>query len=193
MQKLKNLCVFCGASMPGRELFSEVTQALADEMVKRDIGLVYGGGRVGLMGLIADGVMEQGGRSIGVIPEQLQRRELAHDGLSELHVVATMHERKQLMYDSSDAFVSLPGGFGTLDETMEILTWKQLGLHDKPVVLLNVDGYYDALESFFARATDEGLLKGEYTPLVHFAKDIPGLFAYLDTYDAAITQSKSWA
>lgn len=193
MPNIHNVCVFCGASTPQRELFDKAMVELADGLVERQMGLVYGGGRVGLMGTVANRVMEQGGRVIGVIPHQLQRREVAYHGLTELHVVDSMHERKRLMYDKSDAFACLPGGFGTMDEVMEILTWKQLGIHDKPIVFVNVDGYYEHMRGLFDRMIDEGLLKSEYVPLYHFVDDIPALFEYLEAYTPHKAGIMPWA
>lgn len=182
MPDLKTLCVFCGASSPSDERYKLAMHELADEMLRRGLGLAYGGGRVGLMGVVAERVLFGGGHVLGVIPTQLQRREVAHLGVSELIVVETMHERKAIMYDRSDAFIIMPGGFGTLDEAMEILTWKQLGIHDKPIVFVNVAGYYDGIRTFFQRAVEEGLLKAEYFPLFHFVASVPELFTYLDGY-----------
>jgi uncharacterized protein (TIGR00730 family) len=193
MRQLRNLCVFCGASSPSDERYAREMHALGDEMLARKIGLVYGGGRVGLMGVVAEKVLFGGGFVLGVIPHQLQRREVAHLGVSELIVVDSMHERKAIMYDRSDAFIVMPGGFGTLDEAMEILTWKQLGIHDKPIVFVNVAGYYDGLEAFFRRAIVDGLLKAEYAPLYHFVDGVAGLFAYLDGYEPAKTGIMPWA
>jgi uncharacterized protein (TIGR00730 family) len=167
--------------------------ALGDEMLARKLGLVYGGGRVGLMGVVAEKVLFGGGEVVGVIPHQLQRREVAHLGVTELLVVGSMHERKAIMYERSDAFVVMPGGFGTLDEAMEILTWKQLGIHDKPVVFVNVGGYYDGLAVFFERAIADGLLKSVYAPLYKFVDSVPALFTYLDGYEPSSSGIAPWA
>ncbi len=193
MRDLKTLCVFCGASSPTNALYTQAMHALAEEMLRRTIGLVYGGGRVGLMGVVAEQVLFGGGHVLGVIPHQLQRREVAHLGVSELIVVDTMHERKAIMYERADAFIIMPGGFGTLDEAMEILTWKQLGIHDKPIVFVNVAGYYDGIKAFFHRAVEEGLLKAEYFPLFHFVDDVAGLFTYLDGYEPSQKSITPWA
>lgn len=193
MDNYQYLCIFCGASTPKRANYISAMEALTDEMVKRDLGLVYGGGRVGLMGVAAQRVMNGGGRVIGVIPHQLQRREVAFDGVTELHVVDTMHERKAIMYEKSDAFLIFPGGFGTLDEAMEILTWKQLGIHDKPVIFVNIEGYYDGLRVFFERSIEDGLLKSEYVPLYHFVDSVEGVFAYLDSYTPNHPGIMKWA
>lgn len=193
MRDLRTICVFCGASSPADPVYLGAMHALGDEMLRRGLGLVYGGGRVGLMGVVAERVLFGGGPVIGVIPHQLQRREVAHLGVTELIVVDTMHERKAIMYDRSDAFVVMPGGFGTLDEAMEILTWKQLGIHDKPIVFVNVAGYFDGLAMFFDRAIRDGLLKAEYAPLYHFVADVPSLFAYLEGYEPHRQGITPWA
>ena len=193
MRDLKTLCVFCGASSPTNEQYVQAMHALGDQMLSRGLGLVYGGGRVGLMGVVAEKVLFGGGTVLGVIPHQLQRREVAHLGVTELVVVDSMHERKAIMYERSDAFIVMPGGFGTLDEAMEILTWKQLGIHDKPIVFVNVAGYYAGLKTFFERAIAEGLLKAEYAPLYHFVDDVPGLFSYLEAYEPHMKGIASWA
>ena len=140
-------------------MYAEAARGFGAELARRGIGLVYGGGRVGLMGAVADGALSAGGEAIGVIPQELVDRELAHTGLTELHVVGSLHERKALMADLSDAFVALPGGFGTLDELMEQLTWSQLGLHGKPVGLLDVDDYWAPLIQLARHATEEGFVR----------------------------------
>ncbi len=153
---LKRIAVFCG-SRPGTDpIYGETATALGRRLAERGLGLVYGGGKVGLMGMIADAVLEAGGEVIGVIPQSLEEREVAHRGLSRLHVVDSMHDRKALMYHLSDAMVALPGGIGTFDEFFEALTWNQLGLHDKPCGLLNVAGYYDPLVAMIGRAHEKG-------------------------------------
>jgi uncharacterized protein (TIGR00730 family) len=155
------VCVFCGSS-PGRgDLFLETARKVARAVVRRGWGIVYGGGRVGCMGALADAAIAAGGEVIGVIPEALAAREVAHRELTELHVVGSMHERKALMAAHSDAFLALPGGFGTLEELFEAITWAQLGYHAKPCALLNVDGYYDALLSFCDGATANGFIGRE--------------------------------
>jgi uncharacterized protein (TIGR00730 family) len=156
---VERVCVFCGASSGRRPSYAEAARGFGEELARRGIGLVYGGGRVGLMGAVADGALSAGGEAIGVIPQALVERELAHTGLTELHVVDSLHERKALMADLSDAFVALPGGFGTLDELMEQLTWSQLGLHAKPVGLLDVDDYWAPLIALARHATEEGFVR----------------------------------
>jgi len=156
------VCVYCGSSSGGRPEFADEARDLGRAIVEAGCGLVYGGGRVGLMGLVADAVLEAGGHVHGVIPEHLVRAETAHTGLTVLDVVESMHERKALMADLSDGFVALPGGWGTLEELFEVLTWAQLGLHGKPCGLLNVDGYFDPLLTFLQHAVTEGFVKAEF-------------------------------
>lgn len=152
---MKNICVYCGSS-PGRNAeYASAATVLAKALVDRDIGLVYGGANIGIMGVLADSVMQLGGRAVGVIPTALMQKEVAHPGLSELHVTRSMHERKSLMAELSDGFVALPGGIGTFEELFEIWTWAQLGFHQKPCGLLNVAGYFDALITFLDHAVNE--------------------------------------
>lgn len=142
---MKTICVYCGSSSDVDDIYKQVARDFGRLMAEEGITLVYGGGHVGLMGIIADAVLQGGGEVIGIIPEFITAREISHDHLTELHVVKTMHERKMLMAERSDAFVVLPGGFGTMDEFFEILTWRQLQIHDKPIVLLNTEGYWSGL------------------------------------------------
>lgn len=167
---MTRLCVFCGSSTGARAEYAAVTRMLGAELVRRGLGLVYGGGSVGLMGVLADSVLAGGGEVIGVLPEGLDRRELAHAGLTKMHVVGSMHERKALMASLVDGFVALPGGLGTLEEMLEVLTWSQLGIHRKPVALLNVAGYYDPLLKMLAHAVREGFVRREYLALLLFAE-----------------------
>ena len=170
---MKRVCVFAGSSAGGRPAYAEAARELAQALVDRGLGVVYGGGSVGLMGTLADAALAAGGEVIGVIPGPLARREFAHAGLTRMHVVGSMHERKALMASLVDGFVALPGGFGTFEETLEVLTWSQLGIHRKPIGLLNVDGYYDGLRRFIAHAVGEGFVRKEYAGLLIFA-DTPG-------------------
>jgi uncharacterized protein (TIGR00730 family) len=158
---LRSLCVFCGARPGHRREYATEAETLGRRLAERGLSLVYGGGRVGLMGTIADAVLAHGGRVIGVIPEALATREVAHPGLTELHVVASMHVRKAMMAERADGFIAMPGGVGTLEELLEILTWAQLGLHAKPVGLLNVGGFYDALLGFLDHTVSEGFVAAE--------------------------------
>jgi uncharacterized protein (TIGR00730 family) len=155
---MRTVCVFCGSSPGSRPVYREVAEAFGRALAARGIELVYGGGRVGLMGALADAALASGGRVVGVIPEALLAREAGHEGLSELHVVASMHERKAKMADLSQAFVALPGGYGTFEEFCEVLTWSQLGIHPKPCGLLDVAGYYAPLLALFDRAVLEGFV-----------------------------------
>ncbi|MDB5126349.1 TIGR00730 family Rossman fold protein [Mucilaginibacter sp.] len=142
---MKAICVFCGANFNGDPLLKQAVELLADVMVSKDIALVYGGGNVGVMGLLADAVMGRGGKVIGIIPQFLMDKEVGHTGITELRIVENMHQRKQLMNDLCDGIIMLPGGFGTLEEFFEVLTWLQLGLHNHPVGILNINGFYDML------------------------------------------------
>lgn len=146
---MKRICVFCGSHVGNDESYARIASRSAEAMVSAGYGVVYGGGGVGLMKIVADAALAAGGEVIGVIPHALARTEMAHQGLTELHIVTTMHERKAMMEDLSDAFVALPGGFGTMDEFCEVLSWRQLRIHDKPIGLLNYRGYYDALLALF--------------------------------------------
>lgn len=156
---MKRLCVFCGSNSGSRPEYAVAARALAAELVARDIGLVFGGGCVGLMGVIADAMLAGGGHVVGVIPQALVARELAHHGVQDLRVVSSMHERKALMADLSDGFIAMPGGFGTFEELCEVITWTQLGLHRKRCGLLNVAGFYDPLVRLFDQAVSEGFIK----------------------------------
>ncbi|HWZ13801.1 MAG TPA: TIGR00730 family Rossman fold protein [Mucilaginibacter sp.] len=142
---MKSICVFCGANFNGDPVLKQTLEQLAEVMVSRGMDLVYGGGRVGVMGLLADEVLRRGGKVTGIIPQFLMDKEVGHTGLTELHIVKNMHERKQLMNDLCDGIVTLPGGLGTLEEFFEVLTWLMLGIHEKPVGLLNINGFYDHL------------------------------------------------
>lgn len=155
---MKSLCVFCGSSPGRRPEYVALAQEIGNLLARRDVMLVYGGGRVGLMGALADAALAAGGRVVGVIPQMLLDREVGHPGLSQLHVVRTLSERKALMCDLADAFLALPGGIGTMDELFEAWTWSQLDLHDKPTALLNHEGYYDPLLEFLDRSQAEGFL-----------------------------------
>jgi hypothetical protein len=178
---MKRICVFAGSSTGVRPEYAQAAQALAAELARRGLGLVYGGGSVGLMGVLADTALAQGVEVIGVIPGPLATRELAHSGLSDLRVVGSMHERKATMASLVDGFVALPGGLGTLEETLEVLTWSQLGIHEKPVGLLNVVGYFDPLRSLLTRAAAEGFVRREYLDLL-LSADTPA--ALLDAFVA---------
>jgi uncharacterized protein (TIGR00730 family) len=158
MSRAFSVAVYCGSRFGDSPAFADAARALGELIGRSGATLVYGGGRVGLMGTVADAVMAAGGQVIGVIPQALMDREVGHSGLTELHVVQTMHERKQLMAERADAFIALPGGIGTLEELYEVWSWQQLGYHDKPVALLNVDGYYDALLQFHSAMHQRGFV-----------------------------------
>ena len=166
---MTRVCVFCGSSGGGRPEYAEAARDLAAELARRHLGLVYGGGGVGIMGVLADAALAAGVEVIGVIPRPLAARELAHTGLTELRLVESMHERKAMMAALADGFIALPGGLGTLEETLEILTWAQLGIHQKPVAALNVAGYWDDLIRLLGHAIAEGFVRREYAGLMLFA------------------------
>jgi uncharacterized protein (TIGR00730 family) len=166
---MSRVCVFCGSSEGARPAYAEAARRLGAELVARKLGLVYGGCAVGLMGVLADAVLGLGGEVVGVIPEPLVTRELAHTRLTELRIVGSMHERKATMAALADGFITLPGGLGTLDEMFEIVTWAQLGIHAKPVGVLNVDGYWDGLRRLLEHAVAERFVRPEYAALLQFA------------------------
>ena len=156
---MKNICVYCGSSLGNDPLFLQQAKELGEILAKRNLALVYGGSREGLMGKVADGVLSNNGKAIGVLPAHLKDQEVAHAGLTELHIVKDMHERKAKMASLSDTFIALPGGFGTLDEVTEMITWNQLRLQAKPIGFLNVKGYYDKLFDFLQMSAQEGFIK----------------------------------
>jgi uncharacterized protein (TIGR00730 family) len=166
-----NFCIYCGSSVGINPEYAAIAKTLGRALVHHGVGLVYGGGRVGLMGIVADAVLERGGKAIGVIPEPLAAREIAHDGLTLLHVVADMHERKALMARRSSAFLTLPGGIGTFEEFFETLTWAALGLHQKPMGVLNVAGYFDPLLALLDHAVAERFVRPEHLMLLLVATD----------------------
>lgn len=183
MAEVRSLCVYCGSSSGKYPEYVEQARAFGAEMVRRGTALVYGGGKVGLMGTVADAVLAGGGKVIGVIPRQLVELEVAHPGLSELVVVETMHQRKTRMYELSDAFVALPGGFGTMDEMFEMLTWAQLGLHRYPCAFLDVRGYYSQLRAMMDHMVEEGFVRSGQRDSVWFGDSMAALFDWMDSYD----------
>ena len=192
MNNVKHLAVYCG-SAPGTDpLFAEATRATAAAMVSRGVDLVYGGGRLGLMGLVADTVLAEGGRVYGVIPEALVNLEVAHTGCTELHTVANMHERKAKMTDLADAFLVVPGGIGTLDELFEAWSWNALGYHAKPFCLLNVGGFWDGLIEFMDHATESGFLSTSRRQQLLVANTPEGALNLLDEAAASATQGMVW-
>jgi uncharacterized protein (TIGR00730 family) len=183
MRKFRRIAVYCGSSIGRRPAYRQAAEALGRELVAQDIGLVFGAGRVGLMGAIAEAVLHAGGEAIGVIPEKLLDLELAHPGLTELHVVQGMHPRKLLMGDLADGFVAMPGGYGTFEELFEVVTWTQLNYHLKPVGLLNVDGYYDPLIRFLDQARDEGFVRDIHRDMLVADSDPRSLLHKLATVE----------
>ena len=173
------ICVFCGSQVGINGLYRQAATDLAQLLVRHGYGLVYGGGRVGLMGVIADAVLASGGEAIGVIPDSLVARELAHTGLTELQVVPSMHARKARMAELADAFIALPGGYGTFEELFEVITWAQLGIHRKPIGLLNVAGYFNALKALVDQAIAEGFIRAEHWHLLTMADDASTLLEML--------------
>ena len=174
---MKRICVFCGSHVGNDDSYARMARAAAEAIVRAGYGIVYGGGSVGLMGIVADAALVSGGEVIGVIPHALAQTEIAHEGLTELHVVKTMHERKALMDDASDAFIALPGGFGTMDELCEVLSWRQLRILEKPIGLLNFRGYYDALLALFDSMVREGFIGPHTRALLSDAPAIDELLA----------------
>jgi hypothetical protein len=179
---MQRICVYCASSPGVRPGYADAAKSLAAELVERNYELVYGGSSVGIMGVLADTVLARGGIVHGVIPELLLQKEVSHDGLTELHVVGSMHERKSLMESLSDAFIALPGGFGTLEELVEILTWGQLHIHRKPVGLINVAGYYDKLLAYLDHAVAEGFLTAVNRAMLHSADDAATLIELFKRY-----------
>jgi uncharacterized protein (TIGR00730 family) len=182
---MKAVCVYCGSNAGSRPSYAARAAALGTRLAQEKLALVYGGGNVGLMGIVADAALAAGGEVIGVIPAQLVDWEVAHGGLSRLEVVANMHERKARMFDLSDAFVALPGGFGTLDEMFEMLTWRQLGLGDKPCAFLDVDDFYDPLVAMLDRMVAERFLHADQRHDLWHGDDIDALFAWMRGYRPA--------
>jgi uncharacterized protein (TIGR00730 family) len=181
-RSFKCICVFCGSSHGSNPAYADAARNAGSELARRGIGLVYGGGNVGLMGVVADAVLAGGGHVTGVIPEALMAKEVGHRGLPDLRVVKTMHERKALMAELSDGFVALPGGIGTFEEFFEIVTWAQLGLHSKPCALLNVNGFYDPLLHLLDHAVSEQFVKPNQRDLVIVASDFTALLDRMATH-----------
>tara|TARA_B110000263_G_scaffold47183_1_gene39165 strand:- start:3889 stop:4431 length:543 start_codon:yes stop_codon:yes gene_type:complete len=180
MKKIKSLCVYCGSSEKGPEKHLREAKKLGYAMSQRKVRLIYGGGRVGVMGAVADAVIENNGAVTGVIPEFLMRHEVGHTGITELEIVTSMHERKARMAELSDGFIVLPGGLGTLEELFEIITWKQLGLHNKPIIVVNIDGYWDSLQKTIQNMSNEGYLRPENIKLAIFVNKVDEVFSKLN-------------
>lgn len=183
---MKRICVFCGSNTGNRPEFSDAAREVARELVGRGYGIVYGGGRVGLMGVLADAALDAGGEVIGVIPEGLARKEVAHAGVTDMHVVNTMHERKALMSDLAEGFLALPGGLGTLDEFFEICTWAQLGIHTKPCGLYNVAGYFNPLIGFLDQIVERRFLSPNHREIIMVATSASALLDRFATYVAPV-------
>jgi len=180
---MRRLCVFCGSNFGADPRYAQAAVDVAQRAAREGVGLVYGGGAVGLMGVLADAALAAGAEVIGVIPEGLAAREVAHKGVSRMEVVPSMHARKQLMADLSDAFVALPGGYGTLEEFAEIVTWAQLGIHRKPVGLLDVAGYFAPLVAFVDQGVRQGFIRPEYRALFVSAETVPEMWTRLWTHE----------
>jgi uncharacterized protein (TIGR00730 family) len=184
-KKLQTLCVYCGSSLGNSPAYAAAARALAAELAARNMSLVYGGGNIGLMGIIANEVLRLGGAVTGIIPKALMDREVGHLAVTQLHVVKDMHERKAMMAELSDGFVAMPGGIGTLEELFEAMTWSQLGLHEKPLGLLNVDGFYDGLLAFVAHQVAQGFLRREHAGLLLHEAEPAALLARLAAWTPA--------
>ncbi len=187
---MQRICVYCGSNSGGHDDYPEAARALAGELVRHDLELVYGGASIGTMGILADAVLELGGKVHGVIPKILEDKEMAHHGLTKLHIVDSMHERKTKMATLADGFIALPGGFGTLEELIEILTWGQLRFHDKPCGVINVRGYFDQLLAYLDHAETEGFLRPENRRMLLCAADAAGLIRQFEEYTAP--QVEKW-
>ncbi len=187
---MRSICVFCGSSSGQDPAYADAARSLGSTLAEAGITLVYGGGHVGLMGVVANAAIDAGGEAIGVIPKSLLEREIAHNGLTDLHVVGSMHERKAMMSDISEGFIALPGGTGTLEEFFEVLTWAQLGEHDKPCGLLNVAGYYDPLLSLFDHMVDRGFLSETNRSIVLVETEPTALLGRFEEYSPP--QTPKW-
>lgn len=177
---MKKVCVFTGAASGINTLYKDAAYQMGQMLASRGFGLVYGGGKVGLMGAVADGMLAANGKVTGIIPKFLDNVEIGHKGVTDLHIIDTMHERKAMMYDAADAFIILPGGLGTLDETMEIITWRQLGLHQKPIIIVNLNGYWDTMLAMFQNIIDQGFMHHGHT----------GHFDQVDNLDSLMDKLK---
>lgn len=185
---MKTVCVFCGSATGESGSYEKAARLLGRTLARRGLRVVFGGGQVGLMGALADAVLDAGGEAVGVMPKALLEKEIGHQSLTELHVVGTMHERKALMADLSDGFIALPGGYGTFEELLEVLTWAQLSLHEKPCGLLNVEGFYDALLSLFDHAVGEGFVRGDHRALALTEEDPERLLDLMLNYTVPSTE-----
>jgi uncharacterized protein (TIGR00730 family) len=193
MTKPLSICIYCGSRSGASPVYAQAAQAVGAWIGRQGARLVYGGGHAGLMGTVADATLANGGEVFGVIPRALETRELAHSGITELHVVDTMHQRKALMAQESDVFIALPGGIGTLEELFEVWTWLQLGYHDKPVGLLNVDGYFDDLLRFMDHTTSQGFVSSEQRALLQMDDDAERLLTRLAASARTSRESQSYS
>jgi uncharacterized protein (TIGR00730 family) len=185
---MKRICVFAGSSVGCQQVYRAAAEGLGRTLAERGLGLVYGGARVGLMGVVADTVLASRGEVTGVIPSALVAKEVAHNGLADLRVVASMHERKAVMAELADGFIAMPGGWGTLDEFFEILTWAQLGLHRKPCGVLNVNGYFDGLLSFIEHSIEQGFVRREHRPMILVSSSAGALLDMFAGYEAPVVE-----
>jgi len=189
---MKRICVFCGSSPGARPEYLDAAKQLAGALARKNIGLIYGGARVGLMGEIARSVLERGGEVVGVIPRALMEREVAFTGLSDLRVVDSMHERKAMMAELADGFIALPGGLGTIEEFFEILTWAQLGIHRKPCGLLNINNYFSTLMDFLNHTVTERFVEREHSEMILLDEDPERLLLRFETYQPPLTDKAQW-
>jgi len=190
---MKAVCVYCGSAFGTRDAYRLAAEGLGTALAAADIALIYGGGRVGLMGTVADAVLAAGGKAIGVIPQLLMDKEVAHRQLSELHVVDDMHQRKRMMADLADAFITMPGGAGTLEELFETYTWAQLGYHNKPMGLLNIAGFYDPLIAMLRHTADEGFIRSDFVDLLALDADPTALLTTLSERHRQPLTIDKWA
>ena len=191
MARMRKICVYCGSNLGGRSVYADAARDLADVLIRHDIELVYGGADKGIMGVVANAMLKQGGKVYGVVPRMLLEKEIVHQGLTELHVVDSMHKRKSMMTTLADGFIAMPGGFGTLEEIVEIVTWGQLRFHDKPCGLLNIDGYFDHLLSYLDHANHEGFLRSENREMLLSDENAAGLLQQFESYVAP--QVEKWS
>ncbi len=187
---MKSICIFCGSNWGNREEYKQAASAISREIARRGYTLVYGGAGVGLMGACADAALAEGGKVIGILPEALKEKEVDHKGLTELHLVSSMHERKAMMAELSDGFISIPGGAGTMDEMFEIWTWGMLGWHDKPSALMNVEGYYDDLIKFLDKTAEEGFVRKAHREIRIIDSDAKSILDQMENYEPP--QGSKW-
>ena len=193
MTTVRAICVYCGSSNRVPESHKAAARDLGRQIAERGIDLVYGGGRVGLMGIVADAALAAGGRVVGIIPEHIQALEVDHEGLTELHVVDSMHTRKRMMFDRSDAFVVLPGGMGTVDETIEVITWRQLGLHDKPIIMVDHEAYWQPFQTMIDHMVGIGFCRPEHKDLYRIVDRVEAVFpALARSPEPAIPAQAKW-